>query len=165
MRAVLGPLFISILVPTMLVAQDPGGVRTLLLDRRTALDEDPASRILLTPRGCWEGLLLRSASAAPSAQKRKNEATVEVWDVAFHETPRQTTFRLFRDALLRDIAQMLALPLASYAQQDMAIVGGYLARHGSAAGVDSVMVQALQSRFNALPPNGSPVTLTGSSLK
>ncbi len=129
------------------------------------MDEDPASRIRLAPKGCWEGLLLSSTSATPPTRKRKNEAIVEVWDVAFHETPRQTTFRLFRDALLQDIAQALALPLASYAQQDMAIVGGYVARHGSGAGVDNVMVQALQNRFNALPPNGSPVTLNGSYVK
>lgn len=121
------------------------------------MDEDPASRIRLAPKGCWEGLLLRSTLPSPPVCKRKNEAIVEVWDVAFHETPRQETFRLFRDALLLDIAQALALPMASYAQQDLAIIGGYVARHGSAAGVDNVVVQSLQNRFNSLPPNGSPL--------
>lgn len=150
---------LCLLFPVFLSAQEGGQGLGLTLNLKTALDEDPTSRIRLAPKGCWEGLLLRSASPSPPARKRKNEAIVEVWDVAFQETPRQATFRLFRDALLQDIARALALPLASYAQQDLAIIGGYVARHGSAAGVDNVVVQSLQNRFNALPPNGSPVNL------
>ena len=150
---------LCLLLPVLLSAQEGGQGRGLTLNLKTALEEDPASRILLAPKGCWDGLLLRSTAPSPPVRKRKNEATVEVWDVAFHESPRQETFRLFREALLLDIAQALALPLTSYAQQDLAIIGGYVARHGSAAGVDNAVVQALQNRFNALPPNGSPVRL------
>jgi hypothetical protein len=90
---------------------------------------------------------------------RTGEATVEVWDITFHETLREETFRLFRDDLLVSIARALAQPISSNGQIDFAIIGGYIASHGSAAGVDMAMVQSLQTRFNSLPPAGSPVNV------
>lgn len=148
------------LFASLLVAQEPAAIPTL--DLRTDLGGDAMARILLAPRGCWEGLLLsaqaaRGAKPQSRSRTRSGEATVEVWDVTFHETPRETTFRLFRDALLASIAQALKLPMPSHGKIDLAILGSYVASHGSAAGVDTAMVQSLQNRFNALPPNASPM--------
>lgn len=147
---------VCLLVASALVAQESASIPALVLT--TDLGGDPTASILLAPRGCWEGLLLGSRmSHSSKAKPRSGEATVEVWDIAFHETQREQTFRLFRDDLLLSLARALAQPIPSNGQIDFAIVGGYIATHGSAAGVDMAVVQSLQTRFNALPPAGSPV--------
>jgi len=81
------------------------------------------------------------------------EATVEVWAFSFCESPREETFRLFREALLQSLQALWRFTPASHASIDAAIRAG----NGRGGGGDMAMVQSLQQRFNALPPNGSPV--------
>lgn len=142
-----------------LAAQSQAGPH-LWLNLNTDIGSDSMAQIRLAPKGCWEGLLLSVAAAAapqppaPSSRRgRVAETTVEVWDVVFQETRFQETFRLFRDHLLQSIQQNWQFAPPSHGRIDASI----RARDGSGAGTDMAMVQSLQQRFNALPPNGSPV--------
>lgn len=142
-----------------LAAQGQGGLQ-VGLDRHMALGSETPAEIPLTPKGCWEGLLLSVAAATtphpaapPSGQRRVAEATVEVWDVVFQETRSQETFRLFRDQLLLSIRQNWRFAPPSHGR----IEAGIRAGDGRGGGTDMAMTQSLQQRFNALPPNGSPL--------
>lgn len=143
------------LTPAFLAAQMPA-TEPPSLGGRAPLGSDPAARIQLVPAGTWAGLML-SATARPvlalPSRRRTLEATVEVWDVAFRETPRQETFRLFREALLQSIRSIWRFAPASHARIDAGIRAG----DGRGGGTDAAMVRSLQKRFNPLPPNGSPV--------
>ncbi|WLT31217.1 hypothetical protein [Geothrix sp. PMB-07] len=150
-----------ILAPAFLTAQAPGAMEAPTLDVRPQLGIDPAAQIQLVPAGSWAGLML-SVTTQPihppaSRRRRVAEATVEVWDVAFRETPRQETFRLFREALIQSLRGIWRLAPPSHSRIDASIRAG----NGSGAGTDTAMVQSLQQRFNSLPPNGSPVASGG----
>jgi hypothetical protein len=86
------------------------------------------------------------------AQRDQAGATVEVWALALRESPRQEVFRLFLGDLRQRLVRALAAPPASNGQVDLAILSGCVATQGNAAGVDMLMVQSLQERFNAFPP-------------
>lgn len=79
---------------------------------------------------------------------------MEVWDVAFHETRHQETFRLFMTGLLLSIRSHWRLAPPSHGRIDAGIRAG-----GYGAGADMAMVQSLQQRFNQLPPVASPLGL------
>jgi hypothetical protein len=137
-------------------AQDPTGTN-LHLDLSTDLGSDPTAKVRLVPSGCWAGLMLSATARAtppmPSRRQRVAEATVEVWDIAYHETRSQETFRLFKENLLLSIRAMWRFAPASHGQIDAAIRGG----DGKGGSTDMAMVRSLVQRFNQLPPEGSPV--------
>lgn len=147
------------LTPSLLAAQAPGAAPPTepALEARMPLGADPAAQIRLVPPGSWAGLMLSAAAkpAAPPASRRRRvaEATVEVWDVAFRESPRQETFRLFREALIQSIRGIWRFAPPSHARIDAGIRAG----DGRGGGTDAAMVRSMQQRFNSLPPNGSPV--------
>ncbi|MBI1751714.1 MAG: hypothetical protein HY014_11890 [Acidobacteria bacterium] len=153
-----------LLAPVFLAAQGPSA-EALALGGRPPLGSDPAAQIQLVPTGSWAGLMLsvtaKPALAPPPRRRRMAEATVEVWDVAFRETPRQETFRLFREALLQSIRGIWRFAPPSHGRIDAGIRAG----NGSGTGTDVAMVQSLQQRFNSLPPNGSPVAPGATSYR
>lgn len=103
--------------------------------------------------GCWDGLLL--GLAAPRlklAQRNQQGATVEVWDIAPQESPRQEAFRLFLGDLRQRLSRALAAPPTSHGQTDLALLAGCVATKGDASGVDMLIVQSMRERFNRLPP-------------
>jgi len=153
MRIALLSLLLSL--PLSAQAQPPSALR---LDFKTFLGRDPLSQIQLNYPGCWDGLLLGAKAPHRITSKRGQAgATVEVWDLLPPESPRQETLRLFRSDLAQRLARAFAAPPADNAQVDLAILMGCVAAQGNAAGVDMTMVQSLQERYNAMPPNGSPV--------
>jgi hypothetical protein len=93
--------------------------------------------------------------AAPRLkQARRNQqgATVEVWDLAPQESPRQEVFRRFLGDLRQRLSRALAAPPSSHGQTDLAILAGCVATKGEASGVDMLIVQSMQERFNRPPP-------------
>ena len=161
-------VFMRVLIPvfafaSVVLAQGQAGPPPWL-DLSTAIGSDAATQIHLVPTGSWKGLMLSvksgtapsnsSTRTTPSRRRRKAEATVEVWDFALpEESLRHEAFRLFREDLLLDIKRNWPLAPPSHGQIDLAIRGG----DGMGGGTDMAMVQSLQTRFNRLPPNGSPV--------
>ena len=146
-----------LLLPLTLAAQDPRPVEGLTLDLRTELGSDPTARIALVSPGCWEGLVL-SAGALQSPRKprlRRAEATVEVWDVAFQESPRSQAFNLYLADFRSRLLRALANPPESHAAIELGEL--MLSDPGNPQGLNLTTVRSLQERFNRLPPNGSPV--------
>jgi hypothetical protein len=122
-------------------------------DFSPTLGADARAKIQLIYPGCWDGLLLGTPPPRPAKSQRDQPgATVEVWGLALQESPRQEVFRLFIGDLRQRLLRALAAPPASNGQVDLAILAGCVATHGNAAGVDMLMVQSLQERFNAFPP-------------
>ena len=145
-----------ILLPSILAAQEPAPLRELELDLRTELGSDPASGIRLAPRGCWDGLIL-SAASRPTlpARQRQAEATVEVWDLALRESPRERTFWFFLGDLRNSLSRALELPPPKH--QAIELSEFMATDPGAPQNLDLTKVKSMQDRFNRLPPNGSPV--------
>jgi hypothetical protein len=112
--------------------------------------------IQLTPPGCWDQLLLGSiARPTPPARRRPAEATVEVWDFALRESAREATFGFFLGTLRQRLSRAWALPPPSHQALELSEI--MLADPSNPQKLDLTKVKSLQERFNALPPNGSPV--------
>jgi hypothetical protein len=146
-----------LLLPLTLAAQEVPPGEGLALDLRRELGSDPTIRIHLVTSGCWDGLLLSSTSpqTVRMRQRRRAEATVEVWDLGFQESLGSRTFHLFfvdlRSRLLRAFASPPAshgaIELSQFMQSDPS----------SPQQTNLTTVRSLQDRYNRLPPNGSPV--------
>jgi hypothetical protein len=147
--------FLCLLLPMTLAAQAEGLVQGPVLELRTRLGSDPLARIQLAPQGCF--LPATAQDPAPKTRQHTGEATVEVWDFALRdESPREAGFRLFFGDLRQRLSRALAVPLPDHGQTELAILAGCVASQGNTVGVDMIMVQSLQERFNRCPPNGSP---------
>jgi hypothetical protein len=111
----------------------------------------PATQLVYP--GCWDGLLLSvTAPQRKPSQRKQPGATVEVWDIAPQESPRQEVFRRFLGDLRQRLSRALAAPPASHGQTDLALLAGSVATKGDASGVDMLIVQSMQERFNRPPP-------------
>jgi hypothetical protein len=145
----------GLLLASLLAAQGAGGPG-LSLDLRTDLGSDSMAQVRLTPPGCWDGLLL--GAATPPARpwpRRPAEATVEVWDLALRESPRQEAFGLYLGALRKRLSKALELPPPSH--QSIELSEFMLSDPSNPQKLDRTRVESMQERFNKLPPNGSPV--------
>jgi hypothetical protein len=126
------------------------------MELRQSLGMAPAPLIRLAPPGCWDQLLLGCASRpAPPGRRRSAEATVEVWDVALQESTRDATFGFFLGTLRQRLSKAWALPPASHQALELSEL--MLSDPSNPQKLDLTKVKSLQERFNALPPNGSPV--------
>lgn len=144
----------SLLLACALAAQEAGGPARL--DLHTDLGTEPTARIRLAPPGCWDGLLLSGTRPlVRPARGRPAEATVEVWDLAYRETPRQATFHLYLEDLRARLARGFAAPPPSHGRVELAEVVG--SDPSNPQKLDLTKVQSMQERYNRLPPNGSPV--------
>ncbi|HEX7552760.1 MAG TPA: hypothetical protein VF378_04355 [Geothrix sp.] len=147
---------IGLLLPGLLIAQEPALVHGAPVGLQRSLGMDPASRIQLAPPGCWDQLLLGSVSRpAPPARRGTAEATVEVWDFALRESPREVTFGFFLGTLRQRLSKAWELPPSSHQALELSEI--MLSDPSSPQKLDLTKVKSLQDRFNVLPPNGSPV--------
>ena len=147
---------IGLLLPGLLVAQEPALALRPPVELQRSLGVDPTSLIQLVPPGCWDQQLLgRVDRPAPPARRGATEATVEVWDFALRETPREATFGFFLGTLRQRLSKAWELPPASHQALELSEI--MLSDPGSPQKLDLTKVKSLQDRFNVLPPNGSPV--------
>ncbi len=147
---------IGLLLPGLLAAQEPTLIQGSPVGLQRSLGKDPTSSIQLVPPGCWDQLLLRLDSRpAPPARHGTAEATVEVWDFALRESPREVTFGFFLGTLRQRLSKAWELPPASHHALELSEI--MLSDPSSPQKLDLTKVKSLQDRFNVLPPNGSPV--------
>jgi hypothetical protein len=149
-------LFFFLLLTPILASQEPLPVRELALDLRTELGIDPGMGILLTPRGCWDGLIL-AAPVRPLQTSRKAPAgaTVEVWDFPFQESNRNLTFGLYLGALRQRLSKALELPPPKHQAIELSEI--MATDPSSPQKLDITKVKSMQDRFNRPPPTRSPV--------
>ncbi len=143
-------LLSCLLVFLPLAAQDAVGLPVTSPGFRSRFEKDPLTRVLLVPPGCWEGLLLNTALRPPPApQRRAGQATVEVWDLAYHETPRQEAFSLYRKDLRRSLIRVMAQPPSRHGAIELGEL--MLSDPAHPERLDLTRVQSLQERFNRPP--------------
>lgn len=122
----------------------------------TGLGTDPMALIRLTPPGCWDGLLLGVSRHPPGPARRTTAgATVEVWDLAYRESPRQETFSHYLEALRARLSQGFAAPPSSHGKIELAEL--VFSDPSTPQKLDLTRVKSMQERYNRLPPSGSPV--------
>lgn len=147
---------IWLLLPGFLLAQDPDPVPGLPGELRKSLGGTPVPLIQLAPPGCWDQLLLAGVPRPASPGRRRlAETTVEIWDFAPRDSAREATFGFFLGTLRQRLTRAWALPPPSH--QALELSEFMLSDPSSPQKLDLTRVKSLQERFNALPPNGSPV--------
>lgn len=122
----------------------------LLLLVPLAAQEATAPRPQLAPPGCWElsAPTLRG-EPAPAPKRSQGAATVEVWGVAFQESPRQTRFASFTTDLRARLSRAWAAPPPSHGSIELSeLVGSDPTRPDK---LDLTRVKSLQDRFNPPP--------------
>ncbi len=149
-------ILIGLLLPGLLTAQEPVPATGSPMALRKSLGVMPDALIQLAPPGCWDQLILGSVfQPAPPARRGLAEATVEVWDVALRESTREAIFGFFLGTLRQRLSRAWELPPASHQALELSEI--MLGDPSSPQKLDLTKVKSLQDRFNALPPNGSPV--------
>ncbi len=142
-----------LLVCLPLAAQEVAGLPEVHPGFRSRFDTDPLTQVQLVAPGCWEGLQLSAARPPlPAPQRRTGQATVEVWDMAYRETPRQEAFSLYRKDLRKSLTRALAQPPSSHAAIDLGEL--MISDPGHPERLDLTRVQSLQERYNR-PPGSS----------
>ncbi len=143
-------LLTCLLVFLPLAAQDAVGLPVTSPGFRSRFETDPLTRVQLVSPGCWEGLLLNAAlRPLPAPQRRAGQATVEVWDLAYHETPRQETFGLYERDLRKSLTRLMTQPPSSHAAIELGELMFTDPAHPER--LDLTRVQSLQERFNRPP--------------
>ena len=143
-------LLSCLLVLLPLVAQESAGLPGTNPGFRSRFESDPLTQVQLIPPGSWEGLLLHaSLRPLPTPQRRAGQATVEVWDLAYHETPRQEVFSLYRKDLRKSLTRALAQPPPRHGAIELGEL--MLSDPGHPERLDLTRVQSLQERFNRPP--------------
>lgn len=138
-----------LLVLLPLAAQDATGLPGDHQAFRSRFETDPLTQVRLVPPGSWEGLLLNTSLRPLPPPQRRGQATVEVWDLAYHETPRQEAFFLYRKDLRKSLTRALAQLPSSHAAIDLGEL--MLSDPGHPERLDLTRVQSLQDRFNRPP--------------
>ena len=141
-------VFQALFVVTAMSAQVPehGGITEPVLPAE--LRPEVMFSFQLAPSG-WSRSVLMSGPVRMAKQQKKGtpEATVEVWDFEIADFPHEQ-FRLFRIGLFKDLSRSLRSMSLDYGGADLGLFMSFVAEHGNAAGLDMMMVQALQNRFN-----------------
>jgi hypothetical protein len=147
---------LGLLLSGLLSAQDLVPVTGSPAELRESPGLTQPPLIQLAPPGCWDQLLLASASRpTPPGRRRPAEALVEVWDFALRESPREVSFSFFLGTLRQRLSKAWQLPPASHQALELSEI--MLSDPSNPQKLDLTKVKSLQERFNALPPNGSPV--------
>lgn len=146
-----------LLFPGLLAAQELMPVQWSPVALRQSLGADPVAMIRLAPPGCWDSLLLSGGAPrpAPSVRRGTAEATVEVWDFALRESPREVYFGFFLGTLRQRLSKAWELPPPSHHALELSEI--MLSDPSNPQVLDLTKVKSMQDRFNVLPPNGSPV--------
>lgn len=145
-----------LLLPWLLVSQEPELLRSHTPDLQMTLGVDPLSQIHLAPTGCWDGLLLGAAlrPEAPVPQ-RSGEATVAVWDLLPPTSPRGETFALYLATMRERLSKAWLAPPPKHQAIELCEVMSN--DPSTPQKLDLTKVISLQGRFNRMPPAGSPV--------
>ena len=141
-------LISGLLLSSCLTAQEVGK-----LEFPTELGTPPEPIRLVVP-GCWDGLIL-GVTAKPLKLSRREPAgaTVEVWDLAYRDTPRREAFGLYLRTLKERLSQALALPPPKH--QALELSEFVLSDPSHPEQLDLTKVQSMQDRFNP-PPRLAP---------
>ncbi|WP_243317570.1 hypothetical protein [Geothrix paludis] len=138
-----------ILTP-FLAAQEVG-----TLDLHTDLGTDPIVHLRLVQPGCWDSLVLHAAPRAlRTPQRDPAEATVEVWDLAYRDTPRREAFTLTLKALRDRLVRAFAAPPPSHGKIELSELVS--SDPSNPQQLDLTKVQSMQERFNP-PPRTPPM--------
>ncbi len=142
-----------LLVCLPLAAQEVAGLPEVHPGFRSRFDTDPLTRVQLVTPGCWEGLRLSAARPPlPAPQRRTGQATVEVWDLAYQETPRQEAFSLYRKDLRKSLTRAMEQPPSRHAAIELGEL--MLSDPAHPERLNLTRVQSMQERFNR-PPGSS----------
>ncbi|WP_243286854.1 hypothetical protein [Geothrix terrae] len=140
----------SLLLTPFLAAQEAGA-----LDLRTDLGADPMAQLRLVQPGCWDSLVLHAAPRPLRASRRGPAgATVEVWDLAYRDTPRREAFSLTLKALRDRLVRAFAVPPPSHGEIELSELVS--SDPSNPQQLDLTKVQSMQERFNP-PPRTTPV--------
>ncbi|WP_257314069.1 hypothetical protein [Geothrix fuzhouensis] len=142
-------LLSSLLLSSCLTAQEVGK-----LELRTELGV-PTEPVHLVMPGCWDGLIL-GITAKPLKPSRREPAgaTVEVWDLAYRESPRHEVFTLYLKALRERLSGAFELPPPTHQALEL---GEFMSSDPShPEQLDLTKVQSMQERFNP-PPRATPM--------
>lgn len=142
-------LLSSLLLTSCLTAQEAGK-----LDLHTDLGA-PTEQIRLVRAGCWDGLIL-GVIAKPLKPSRLEAAgaTVEVWDLAYRESPRHEVFTIYLKALRERLSAAFELPPPKH--QALELGDFVLSDPSHPEQLDLSKVKSMQERFNP-PPRVAPV--------
>jgi len=133
-----------------LVAQGVEG-----LGLHSDLGMDPAAQVRLAPPGCWDRLILSGPPRPlPSPRRGPAGATVEVWDLAYPDTPRRETFTLYLQGLKGRLTQAFATPPPSHGTIELGDI--MQSDPSQPQKLDLTKVRSMQDRFNP-PPRITPV--------
>ena len=140
-------LLSSLLLSPCLTAQEVGN-----LDLHMELG-GPTEQIRLVASGCWDGLIL-GATARPLKPSRREPAgaTVEVWDLAYRESPRRETFTLYLKTLRERLSVAFELPPPKHQALELGEFVLSDPSHPEQLGLTKV--RSMQERFN--PPPRTP---------
>jgi hypothetical protein len=142
-------LLSSLLLSSCLTAQEVGK-----LELHTELGA-PTGLIRLVAPGCWDGLILGISSKPKKPSRREPAgATVEVWDLAYRESPRHEAFTLYLKALRERLSVAFELPPPKHQALELNEV--MLSDPSHPEQLDLTKVQSMQERFNP-PPRATPV--------
>lgn len=145
-----------LLLPWLLICQEPGSPPEPRADLHASLGEDSLTRIQLAPAGCWDGMLLGMAKASQApAPSRSGEATVPVWDLLPPASQRRESFALYLATLRARLSKAWQAPPPSH--QAIELSEFMAIESSSPQKLDQTKVKSMQDRFNRLPPSGSPV--------
>ena len=122
---------------------------------RTELGSDSLAQVQLAPSGCWDELLLGAGPRDLQAkQGRTAQATVEVWGIAFRETPREEAFSFQQRSFLKSLARAFEQPPPSHGTIELMAL--MLSDPGHPEKLDLTKVQSMQDRFNRVPHGKLP---------
>ncbi|WP_243382026.1 hypothetical protein [Geothrix alkalitolerans] len=141
--------WLGVILTPFLAAQEVG-----TLDLRTDLGTDPIVHLRLVHPGCWDSLILHAAPQPLRAPQRGDAgATVEVWDLAYQDTPRREAFNLTLKALRDRLIRAFAAPPPSHGKIELSEL--VASDPSNPQQLDLTKVQSMQERFNP-PPRTSP---------
>jgi hypothetical protein len=146
------------LFPFLVALTLGAGEPDLQVDLRTALGQDPATRIVLVPAGAWYGLLLSSRLPDRPALPHRGHpgATVEVLDFLPPGDARSEALASFVLDLRQRLVEAFKSPPPDNASVDLGIFMATDPSHPETLG--PALVRSLQDRFNRPPPGMAPAT-------
>ena len=145
-----------VLLPFLVALPLSAAKPDLQMDLKTALRQDPATRIVLVPAGAWYGLLRTTPRLSPPRPPRRGHpgATVEVLDFLPPGDPRSEALAGFVLDLRRRLVEAFKSPPADNASVDLGLFMATDPAHPETLG--PALVRSLQDRFNRPPPGVIP---------
>lgn len=110
----------------------------------------PITQIQLVTPGCWDGLILSLASRPVMPSRRDPPgATVEVWDLAYRESPRREVFTFYLKTLRARLSAAFELPPPKHQALELSEI--VLSDPSHPEQLDLTKVRSMQERFNPAP--------------